>query len=99
MTRSRSKAAKPLHAVKGLPWPALAGATLAIGKRWRALSEKERARLLSLLREMGVRPDRLSDKQRKELHKLLGKLDLRGLSGDVSRLVRRVRKRGGWRRS
>jgi hypothetical protein len=98
MTRSSSKAA-PLDAVKKLPWPAIAGGLIAVGKRWRALSEKERARLLALARESGLRPDRLSPKQRKELRRLLAKLDLRGMSGDLGRLVGRVRKRGRWRAS
>jgi hypothetical protein len=93
MGRSDSKSG----AVKDVPWVAIAGAAVAIGKRWRALSEKERNRLVSLVREAGVRPDRLSDKQRRELRKLLVKLDLRGMTGDLGRLFRGVRKRGRWR--
>ena len=96
---ARSKSSSPAGRVKELPWAAIAGALVAVGKRWRALSQKERQRLVELVRESGVRPDRLSDKQRKELRKLLSKLDLRGMSGDVGRLVSRVRKRGRWRPS
>ncbi len=98
MARSSSKKA-PLDAVKALPWPAIAGGLVAVGKRWRALSEKERGRLLALLRESGLRPDRLNPKQRKELRRLLAKLDLRGMGGDLGRLAGRVRKRGRWRSS
>ncbi len=94
MTRSSSRANASLESAKRLPWAAIAGALVAVGKRWRSLSEKERSRLMALVRQSGVRPDRLSDKQRKELRKLLAKLDLRGLSGDVARLARGVRKRG-----
>lgn len=94
MSKPRSRASSSLEAAKRLPWAAIAGVAVATGKRWRTLSERERSRLLALVRESGVRPDRLSEKQRKELRKLLAKLDLRGLSGDVARLAGGVRKRG-----
>ena len=74
--------------MKQLPWPAIAGGLMAAGKRWRSLSAKERSRLLELVRESGVRPDRLSPKQRRELRRLLGKLDLRGMGGEVGRHLR-----------
>jgi len=78
---------------------AIVGALLAIGRRWRALSEKERSRLLALVRESGVRPDRLSPKQRLELRRLVNKLDIRGMSADLARLTRATGKRRRWRTS
>lgn len=94
---ARTKSSSPAQHVRNLPWTAIAGALVAVGRRWRSLSEKERERLLALVRRAGVRPDRLSAKERKELRKLLSKLDLRGMAGDLGRLARGVRKRGRWR--
>ena len=85
--------------VKELPWAAMIGALLAIGRRWRALSEKERSHLLALVRESGARPDRLSPKQRRELSRLLNKLDIRGMTADLARLTRATGKRRRWRTS
>jgi len=95
----RTNSSSPAERVKDLPWAAIAGGAVAVLKRWRALSEKERDRLLSLVRSAGLRPDRLSAKDRRELRKLLGKLDLRGMAGDLGRLTRGVRKRGRRRAS
>jgi hypothetical protein len=94
MSRVHNKSGSPADRVKQLPWTAILAGVVAVGKRWRALSEKERSHLIALIRESGVRPDRMSPKQRKELRRLLGKLDLRGMSGDLGRVVRGVRKRG-----
>jgi hypothetical protein len=80
--------------LKALPWAALAQAGVAITRRWRSLSSKERERLARLLRDSGGRPGNLSEKERKELRKLAGKLDLRGLGRELSALARRGRGRG-----
>jgi hypothetical protein len=84
--------------MKALPWAALMQAGVVIGRRWRALSSKERDRLARLLRDSGGRPGNLSEKERKELRKLAGKLDLRGLGRELSALLARGR-RGRGRRS
>lgn len=94
-SRSRSAAER----AKQLPWPAIAGSMMAVARRWLALSEKERKHLLALVRESGVRPDRLSAKQRKELRKLIARLDLGGMGAEVNRLVRDARRRRRWRTS
>lgn len=98
MARSRLKDASPMNAAKALPWAALLQGSVAIGKRWRALSSKERSRLLKLVRESGGRPDRLSLKDRKELKKLISKLDLRGAGRELGAMARAFRKSGRrWR--
>jgi hypothetical protein len=51
-----------------------------------------------LLRDSGGRPSNLSEKERKELRKLAGKLDLRGLGRELTALLGRGR-RGRGRRS
>jgi hypothetical protein len=86
-----SPKAKPAR-LKALPWAALAQAVLAIGERWRSLSERDRERLAHLLRErLRVRKGRLgelSSKERDELRKLIRKLDLKGMGRDVFPLLR-----------
>jgi hypothetical protein len=70
-------------------------AVMVIGERWSALSEKERARIARLLRESRGRPGNLSSKEREELRKLVGKLDLKRLGRELLPLVRpRGRRRG-----
>jgi hypothetical protein len=68
-----------------------------VGKRWTALSAKERARLAELVRQSRGRIGNLSVKQRLELRKLTRKLDLKGMSRELVPLVR-GRRRGRRRR-
>ena len=91
--RSPSPSAKRGR-LKALPWAVLLQGGVAVGKRWRALSGKERDRLARLLRDSRGRPGNLSEKGRKELRKLAGKLDLRGLGRELGGLARRGRRRG-----
>jgi hypothetical protein len=78
---------------RNLPWAVLLQAGTVAGSHWRSLSAKDRARLTGLLRESGGRVGHLSPKQRAELRELIGKLDLKGLGGDLLPLVRGGRKR------
>ncbi len=88
-----SKSVKPpkskLDRAKDLPWLGMLQVGIAFGERWRNLSEKERARFTGLLRESGGRVSSLTEKERKELRKLAGKLDIKGLGGDLVAQVRR----------
>jgi hypothetical protein len=68
---------------------------LLIGQRWRSLSQAERARLTDLVRESHGRRGNLSARERRELRKLLTKLHLRGLPGELAALLPGV---GGRRR-
>jgi hypothetical protein len=79
--------------VKALPWALLLQAGVAIGKRWRRLSERDRARLARLLRESRGRRGNLSEKQRNELRGLVRKLDIKGVASEL-----RPHLRGGRRR-
>jgi hypothetical protein len=82
--------------LKALPWAPLLRGAVVLGRRWRALSERDRARLVDLLRQSGGRPGRLNTKERKELRSLAGKLDLKGIGRELLPLVRA--RRGGHRR-
>ena len=79
--------------LKALPWAALARVGVVMGKRWTALSQKERERLTRLVRESGGRPGNLSAGERKELRKLVGKLDLKGAGRELLPLVRGGRRK------
>ncbi len=74
--------------MKALPWAALLQAAVIVGSRWEALSEKERARITALVRETAARPGKLGARERKELRRLAGKLDLAGMSRELLALVR-----------
>jgi hypothetical protein len=74
--------------LKALPWAALARVSVVIGRRWTSLAPKERERLTRLVRESRGRPGNLSDGERKELRKLVDKLDLKGAGRELLPLVR-----------
>ncbi len=98
MPRSRRTAKSSKSTVdraKELPWALLLQVGFAVGRRVGKLSASERERLLELLRESGGRLGSLSEKQRKELRKLAGKLDLRGMGEELRPLIRRARRRRG----
>ena len=95
MARSQSSSAPAGKRLKALPWAALAQIVLAAGKRWRALPEKDRERFVRLVRSSAGRPQRLSAKERNELRKLAGKLDLRGMSRELAGAVGKLRKGRG----
>jgi hypothetical protein len=81
--------------IKGLPWLVLLQAGVVLGKRWSALSAKDRARLARLVRQSRGRVGNLSVKERVELRRLSRKLDLKGAGRELLPLVRggRPRKR------
>jgi hypothetical protein len=87
VSRSSSAAKSKRELVGALPWAALLQASVVIGRRWHALSYKDRARLTRLLRESGGRLSNLSTKQRLELRRLAGKLDLKGASRELAGLA------------
>ena len=76
-----------------VPWLAVARATMIVGRRWNSLSGKERARLTALVRQSRGRVSNLSVKQRLELRRLAGKLDLKGMANELALLWRGGRRR------
>jgi hypothetical protein len=79
--------------VKGVPWLLLLQAVVILGKRWSALSAKDRARLTRLVRQSRGRVRNLSAKERMELRKLSRRLDVKGAGGELLPLIRGGRKR------
>jgi hypothetical protein len=92
MSRSKKTPKAALGAARSLPWAALLQAGVVLRSRWSGLSEKDRTRLIRLLRVSKGRLGNLSAKERGELRRLAGKADLKGLGRDLLAL------RGGRRR-
>ena len=85
----RSQAGDQLkRRVRAVPWALLLRGGVIVGRRWSALSSKERVRLAQLLRESRGRARNLSTRQRLELRKLWRKLDMKGMSRELMPLVR-----------
>jgi hypothetical protein len=93
VSKQREPKSKLKRSVDAVPWTLLLRGGLIVGKRWGALTAKERARFAQLVRESHGRVSNLSVKQRVELRKLARKLDLKGIRGELLPLVR-----GGKRR-
>jgi hypothetical protein len=93
MAKSAAPSNSKRDRLKALPWAALLRAGVLVGSRWRALSERDRSRLSRLVRQSGGRPGNLSAKERRELRRLAGKLDLKGMGRELLPLVRA--RRGG----
>jgi hypothetical protein len=71
-----------------VPWALLARAALAMVTRWTSLSDKERARLASLVRKSRGRAGNLNARERTELRSLVRKLDLMGAGRELLPLAR-----------
>jgi hypothetical protein len=96
--RKSSKQAKreqksKLDRVKDLPWALMLQIGVVLGRRWRSLSAKDRARLTELMRESRGRLNNLSAKERKELKKLVGKLHPKRTARELVLLTRARRRR------
>jgi len=98
MATSSSRASKAAELLDELPLAELLQGAIAISSRWIRLTAKDRSRLLDLLGESKGVLTRLSPKERKELRRLAGRLDLAGLARELSGLGRDWRKRRGRRR-
>jgi hypothetical protein len=80
--------------LKAVPWAVLARVGVVVGKRWTALSAKERARLASLVRGSRGRLGNLNMRERNELRKLVRKLDLKGAGRELLPMLRGGKRRG-----
>jgi hypothetical protein len=82
-----------LKRVKTLPWAVLLQGGVVLNKRWRVLSAKDRGRISELIRRSRGVPGNLSMKERAELKRLLGKLDVKAAGRDLLSLAGSRRKR------
>jgi hypothetical protein len=88
---AKSAPQSPVERVKALPWALLLQTAVVIGNRWRALSAKDRARLARIARESRGRPASLGPKEREELRRIAGKLDVKRMLGELVALARMSR--------
>ena len=93
MSKRRESKSRLKSTIAAVPWLALARVAMIVSKRWNALSGKERARLAELVRESRGRTSNLSVRQRLELRKLAGRLDLKGMLHELTSLWRGGRRR------
>jgi hypothetical protein len=93
MARTSQNSSSRVDKAKALPWAALLQGVVVVGRRWKGLSASDRQRIKELLAESGGRVNTLSAKQRKELRKLAGKLDLKGIGSELTGLARGRRTR------
>jgi hypothetical protein len=83
----------PLTAVKGLPWVLLLDAAVVVNSHWQELKESERNRVGALIRKSKGDPRNLTKRERDELRKIAGKLDVPGMARDLIPFAGRLRKR------
>ncbi|MFI4984970.1 MAG: hypothetical protein ACHQAV_03165 [Solirubrobacterales bacterium] len=88
MSKQRASKSRVKSTVGAVPWAVLLRGGAIVGKRWTALSAKERAQVAQLVRESRGRVSNLSAKQRTELRKLARRLDLKGMGRELLPLVR-----------
>jgi hypothetical protein len=93
VSRSTAKRKSGSERLRAVPWVAVAQGGIVIARHWRALSADDRARLAQLARKSGGRPRSLSLKERLELRRLLGRLDLQGMGRELLSLTHRRRGR------
>jgi hypothetical protein len=84
--------------VKALPWTAMLQVSLVLGRRWRSLSDKDRDRFTRLVRDSRGRASNLSTKERAELRRLVGKLDVKRTGRELAFVVGRAHRRDRRRR-
>jgi hypothetical protein len=77
---------------KALPWAMMLHAVMVVGRRFTALSQKDRARLARLLRESRGRLGNLSARERSELRRLVGKLDVNRMARELLPVLRTGRR-------
>jgi len=90
-SRSRARSQSRVERLRAVPWTTLLQGGVVVGRRWIGLSPKDRARLTELIRASRGLPGNLSEKERRELRKIAGRLDLRGMGAELLAL-RRMRK-------
>ncbi|MGH2833232.1 MAG: hypothetical protein ACRDK2_10705 [Solirubrobacteraceae bacterium] len=89
MSQSKSRSKSKLARARALPWASVMQLGVLAAKRWQRLSSGERKRLLTLLRNSRGRLSNLSVKERAELGKLAGKLDIKEAGRDLLSVIAR----------
>lgn len=83
----------PRLPVKAAPIALLAQAAMVARDHWNEVSPRDRAELTRLLRASRGRPANLTARERADLRRLVGRLDLPGLGRDLAPLAAKQRRR------
>jgi hypothetical protein len=89
MGRRRS----PLSAAKALPWAMVLDAATVVNSHWRSLKDSDRRRVGELIRKSKGNPGSLTKRERDELRRIAGRLDVPGMARDLLPFARRGRRR------
>ena len=81
--------------LRAIPWMLVLQGAIVARERWHVLSEKERTRMVRLVRDSRGRPDRMSKAEREELRRLVAKLDVTTAGRDLLPFVRGIRRKHG----
>ncbi|TMK40873.1 MAG: hypothetical protein E6G56_05620 [Actinobacteria bacterium] len=81
----------PIGKLRALPWAVLLDAGVVLGRRWNALSGRERKRLGELLLATRGQMANLSVRERAELRRLVKKLDLAAAGRELVPFANRLR--------
>lgn len=79
--------------IKAVPWLLMMQAALTAREHWDVLTAAERTALTRLLRTAKGRPSNLTTRERAELRRLVGRLDLPGLGKDLMPLAAKSRRK------
>jgi hypothetical protein len=78
--------------VRAMPWVMVFELAITLRKHWRRLEPKERARLTELIKKSQGRPGNLSASERKDVRKLVAKLEPGSIARSVMPIGRRAAK-------
>ena len=96
MSRSSKDSSRKRSRLGALPWAGLLQVGFLVGRRVSGLSARDRRRLGSLLRDSRGIPGNLGEKERRELRKIAGKLELGSVGREALPLLRGRRRRRRW---
>jgi hypothetical protein len=78
--------------VRSMPWIMVFELAVTLRKHWQRLEPKERARLAELIRKSQGRPMRLTAAERKDVRRLVAKLEPGSIARSVVPIGRRAAK-------
>lgn len=82
----------PISRVRTMPWVMVFELAITLRKHWQRLEPKERARLTELIRKSQGRPMRLTPAERKDVRRLVAKLEPGSIARSVVPIGRRAAK-------
>lgn len=80
-----------LPALRAAPWAILIEAALVMRDHWNTLPEKDRARLAEVVKKSRGRPDKLTKRERDDLKRIVGQLDVKQMGKEMLPFVGRAR--------